>query len=261
MKYDDSGVKMLLFLILMVVWTMSGDSSSVFNADAMKCDQYAGKPDQQSRECKNERIIGYYKVALSKNSNSCAFYFKPLEAHEPTFTTGRTLTYVDKDNWTCESVPGVGNFALKAVRQDGDLSIQSADLDHIVATWTLDIRPADGPINAIKHWYRMGNQYWTQTKTPHVDSSYVASIVSKIKSNLVQTWQIGDQTENLRAVYRIEQSANGEVTAIKKIKSSGLPAFDAAVESAITRSSPLPQKGDGSVERAIEIGFSPKDDQ
>jgi colicin import membrane protein len=46
---------------------------------------------------------------------------------------------------------------------------------------------------------------------------------------------------------------------VKKTKSSGVPAFDDAVEKGISKSSPLPRKKDGTVERSLEINFRMKD--
>jgi colicin import membrane protein len=43
------------------------------------------------------------------------------------------------------------------------------------------------------------------------------------------------------------------------LKSSGIPAFDDAVEKAIAKSSPLPKKKDGSVERDLEVSYSLKE--
>ena len=93
---------------------------------------------------------------------------------------------------------------------------------------------------------------------PRLDSGYLASITSKIKS---ATSYAGD-TElpgNPRAVFRVEELPTGEIISVKMTKSSGVPAFDDAVEKGINKSTPLPKKKDGTVERTLEIGFSMKD--
>jgi len=90
---------------------------------------------------------------------------------------------------------------------------------------------------------------------PRLDSGYLAS---KIKS---ATSYAGD-TElpgNPRAVFRVEELPTGEIISVKMTKSSGVPAFDDAVEKGINKSTPLPKKKDGTVERTLEIGFSMKD--
>lgn len=93
---------------------------------------------------------------------------------------------------------------------------------------------------------------------PRRDDGYLASITSKIKST---TSYLGntDLPGNPRAVFRIEELPTGEIISVKMIKSSGVPGFDEAVEKGIIKSSPLPKKKDGTVERSLEIAFSMKD--
>lgn len=93
---------------------------------------------------------------------------------------------------------------------------------------------------------------------PRIDSGYLASITSKIKST---TSYLGstDVAGNPRAVFKVDQSPSGEIMSVRMAKSSGVPAFDEAVEKGIIKSSPLPKKKDGTVERTLEIGFSMKD--
>jgi colicin import membrane protein len=92
---------------------------------------------------------------------------------------------------------------------------------------------------------------------PRLDSGYVAAITAKIKSNIA--YGGGDVAGNPRAEFKIEQLPTGEIISVRKIKSSGIPAYDMAVEAAIAKSSPLPKKKDGSVEREITAGFNMKD--
>ncbi len=93
---------------------------------------------------------------------------------------------------------------------------------------------------------------------PRIDSGYLASITSKIKST---TSYLGstDVAGNPRVQFKVDQSPSGEIMSVRLVKSSGLPAFDEAVEKGIIKSSPLPKKKDGTVERTLEIGFSMKD--
>lgn len=93
---------------------------------------------------------------------------------------------------------------------------------------------------------------------PRKDSGYVAALTSKIKSNIAYSGST-DVPGNPRAVFKIEQLPTGEIISVRKIKSSGLPAYDSAVENAINKSSPLPKKKDGTVEREIELIFEMKD--
>jgi len=90
---------------------------------------------------------------------------------------------------------------------------------------------------------------------PRRDDGYAAAIKGKIKSNLV--YSSSDNT--LSATYKISQLPTGEIISIRKTKSSGSPAYDSAIENAITKSSPLPKKKDGTVERELELNFDLKD--
>ena len=87
---------------------------------------------------------------------------------------------------------------------------------------------------------------------------YIALITAKIQSKIVY---VGDRNvpDNPRAIFKIEQLPTGEIFSVRKIKSSGIPAYDAAVESAITLSSPLPKRKNGTVERGLEVGFHVND--
>lgn len=93
---------------------------------------------------------------------------------------------------------------------------------------------------------------------PRLDTGYLASITSKIKSTTSYAGST-DLPGNPRAVFKIEELPTGEIISVKMTKSSGVPAFDDAVEKGIIKSSPLPKKKDGTVERTLEIAFSMKD--
>jgi colicin import membrane protein len=92
---------------------------------------------------------------------------------------------------------------------------------------------------------------------PKSDSGYNAAIRAKIKSNISYTG--ADDPGNPTAVYKIQQLPTGEIISVRKIKGSGNAAYDSAVENAIAKSSPLPKKKDGTVEREIEAVFKMKD--
>lgn len=93
---------------------------------------------------------------------------------------------------------------------------------------------------------------------PRGDPSYAAAIKAKIKSHLIFPGGLDDQS-NPQAEFKITLSPSGDVWNVKKIKSSGVAAYDAAVENAINKSSPLPRKKDGSVDREITATFKLKD--
>lgn len=93
---------------------------------------------------------------------------------------------------------------------------------------------------------------------PRSDTGYLASITSKIKSTTTYAGST-NVPGNPKVSFRVEQLPTGEILSVKKIKSSGVPAFDDAVEKGIIKSSPLPKKKDGTVERSLVVDFSMKD--
>lgn len=97
-----------------------------------------------------------------------------------------------------------------------------------------------------------------KSTAPRMDSGYIAGITAKIKAN---TTFLGstDMPGNPRAQFKVDQLPTGEIISVRMTKSSGVPAFDDAVEKGIIKSSPLPKKKDGTVERTLSIGFSMKD--
>jgi colicin import membrane protein len=97
-----------------------------------------------------------------------------------------------------------------------------------------------------------------KSTAPRSDPGYVASITSAIKSRSSYAGDT-DMPGNPKVVFRVEQLPTGEIISVRKTKSSGIPEFDRAVENAINKSSPLPKKKDGTVERSLEVGFSMKD--
>ncbi|SDC89692.1 Cell division and transport-associated protein TolA [Massilia sp. PDC64] len=97
-----------------------------------------------------------------------------------------------------------------------------------------------------------------KSTAPRIDKGYTAAITAKVKGNTSYAGSL-DEPGNPTATFRVEQLPTGEIISVRKIKSSGVPAFDDAVEKGITKSSPLPKKKDGTVERSLVIEFHMKD--
>jgi colicin import membrane protein len=97
-----------------------------------------------------------------------------------------------------------------------------------------------------------------KSTAPRNDPGYSAAITAKVKGNTSYAGSL-DEPGNPTATFRVEQLPTGEIISVKKIKSSGVPAFDDAVEKGINKSSPLPKKKDGTVERSLVIEFHMKD--
>ena len=87
------------------------------------------------------------------------------------------------------------------------------------------------------------------------EGDYVGKIRTKVKGNLV--W---DGPGNIEAVFEVVQLPTGEVLTVTKKKSSGIPAFDDAVERAINKSSPLPKPDQVDVfQRTLTLRFRPQE--
>jgi len=97
-----------------------------------------------------------------------------------------------------------------------------------------------------------------RSTAPRSDPSYAAAIASVIKSN---SSYAGDTAMpgNPKVIFHVEQLPTGEIIAVRKTKSSGIPEVDRAIENAINKTKLLPKKKDGTVDRSIEVGFSMKD--
>ena len=93
---------------------------------------------------------------------------------------------------------------------------------------------------------------------PRSDAGYIASITSKVKSTTSYSGST-DVAGNPKAEFKVEQLPTGEIISARLVKSSGIPAFDDAVEKGIIKASPLPKKKDGTVERTLVIAFKMKD--
>jgi colicin import membrane protein len=97
-----------------------------------------------------------------------------------------------------------------------------------------------------------------KSTAPRIDKGYIASIAAKIKGNTSYPGST-DVPGNPEVVFQVEQLPTGEILSVRKIKSSGIPAFDEAVERGINKSSPLPKKKDGTVERSLPVSFKLKE--
>lgn len=84
---------------------------------------------------------------------------------------------------------------------------------------------------------------------------YVSKIVAKVKGN----WALPpDLKGNPEAVFSVVQLPTGQVLTVRLLKSSGIPVFDAAVERAILKSSPLPRPERPELfERELKLTFRP----
>lgn len=97
-----------------------------------------------------------------------------------------------------------------------------------------------------------------KSSAPKSDAGYQAAIAAKVKSNMHYAGST-DEPGNPRAAFKVEQLPTGEILSVRLIKSSGIPQFDDAVERAINKSSPLPTRKDGTVDRTVGVGFAMKD--
>jgi colicin import membrane protein len=89
-------------------------------------------------------------------------------------------------------------------------------------------------------------------------AKYIAAIRGKIRGNIVLP---PDVRGNPEAVFEVTQLPSGEVLNIRLRKSSGHPAWDAATERAILKSSPLPKPAKNEFfSRTLELKFRPQDE-
>ncbi len=86
---------------------------------------------------------------------------------------------------------------------------------------------------------------------------YVGRIRQKVKSNWILP---PDLKGNPEAIFNVVQLPNGEVLSARLAKSSGIPAYDAAVERSILKSSPLPTPPARELfQRELKLTFRPID--
>lgn len=89
-----------------------------------------------------------------------------------------------------------------------------------------------------------------------VDAGYVALIQARIRARITYADRAPGNPE---AIVIVDQLPSGEVTRVQLSKSSGIAAWDQAVQRAIWAASPLPKKEDGTVARTLELRFRPKE--
>ncbi|MBP9713579.1 MAG: TonB C-terminal domain-containing protein [Sterolibacterium sp.] len=89
-------------------------------------------------------------------------------------------------------------------------------------------------------------------------ADYIARIRGRIRSNIVLPHDINGNPE---AVFEVTQFPSGEILDVKLKRSSGHAGYDAAVERAIRKSSPLPKPGQADLfSRELELKFRPLED-
>jgi colicin import membrane protein len=92
-----------------------------------------------------------------------------------------------------------------------------------------------------------------QTSGPRGSDTYIARLVNAIRT---QTRYPASSSGNPVVAIRIEQLPNGEVTNVTVTKTSGVQAFDDAVERGIRAASPLPRDEHGRVpDRVLELKY------
>jgi len=90
------------------------------------------------------------------------------------------------------------------------------------------------------------------------DASYAAQLVTLIRPRIV--YAVPENTPaSVYAEFQVELLPTGEILAVRKLKASGLPGYDEAVERAIRRTDPFPRKRDGTIDRTVIIRFRPVD--
>lgn len=88
------------------------------------------------------------------------------------------------------------------------------------------------------------------------DASYSARVIGCIQPHIVFTVPPGTPP-TVSAEFRVELLPDASVAAVKLLRASGLPGYDAAAERAIRRCDPFPRKRDGSIDRVIDVRMQP----
>ena len=92
---------------------------------------------------------------------------------------------------------------------------------------------------------------------PKARAEYADRIKAKIRRNIVIPPDVAD---DLEAIFDVTQLPTGDVGSVKLRKSSGVRAYDEAVERAIRKSSPLPRPDRPELfERELVLRFRPSD--
>lgn len=146
--------------------------------------------------------------------------------------------------------------ALKT-KQDAAKVDQQAKLDAL-KTAALDKKQRDDNLKRMTGSGGSGDAV-KSTGNNRVDPSYAGKIAAKIKSNM--TYLGADNgSDNPTVEFRIDLFPDGSLRgAAHKTKSSGVAAFDDAVERAITKSAPYPADKSGNVPPTIPLTYRLKD--
>ena len=88
------------------------------------------------------------------------------------------------------------------------------------------------------------------------DSGYNARVIACIRPHIVFNVPDG-MSADVRAEFSVELLPTGEQVAVRLMRSSNLPGFDAAAERAIRRCDPMPRKNDGTVPGSFIFGVRP----
>jgi colicin import membrane protein len=98
--------------------------------------------------------------------------------------------------------------------------------------------------------------------SPGFSDSYKGQIAGCIKPHIAFNVPSGIRPGQHTATFEVNLLPTGEqVGPPRMIKSSGLPAYDQAVERAIRRCDPFPRPREGSVPRLVPLDFDPVDTQ
>jgi len=98
----------------------------------------------------------------------------------------------------------------------------------------------------------------TQRSSTAADKAYSVDIKNKLRSNVAYDDR-SDGVENPSVVYLVHLLPTGDVMSVDRVRSSGLPDFDSAVQRGIWKASPLPKRRDGKVEHALVVEYWMKD--
>jgi colicin import membrane protein len=97
----------------------------------------------------------------------------------------------------------------------------------------------------------------TDTARARADADYVRRIQAKVRGNLTLP---PDLIGNPEAIFDVVQLPTGEIIDVQLVKSSGVRAYDEAVQRAILKSSPLPRPDSPDMfRRGLTLKFRPLD--
>lgn len=110
---------------------------------------------------------------------------------------------------------------------------------------------------ALAEQQRQRDQQVTQQARARVIDIYLSQIRAAVKTRLVEPPGLQG---NPQAVLKVLQLPSGDVVSARVVRSSGVPAYDEAVERAVLAASPLPLPADRSLfSRDLELSFRPRD--